>query len=364
MKTMINIAKEFAINGNITNIAPYGSGHINSTYLINTDSGNEYILQKINTSVFKIPYELMENIVGVTNYLQDIIKNQGGDPQREVLNVILTKDGNSYVLHESGAWRLLTFVANSTTLQMVTCPKDFYYAGKAFGKFTKQLNDYPAETLHETIKNFHNTPVRYQNFEDAVARNISGKADSVQAEIEFVRARKDFCSLFTDKIADGTLPLRVTHNDTKLNNVLFDKDTLLPIAVIDLDTVMPGLSLYDFGDAIRFGTNPADEDEKDLSKVWCDLELFEAFARGYLEECGSLLTKEELKMLPYAGKMLTLECGMRFLADHIAGDVYFKIHRENHNLDRCRTQFKMVEDMEAKQDEMIAIIERLCKEIL
>lgn len=364
MKDHIQTAKKFAIIGNITNIENYGCGHINTTFLIQTDADRKYILQKINTTVFKDPCDLMDNMVKVTTYLRNEIEKAGGDPEREVLNIIPTYEGESFILEDNDAWRMLSFVNDSVAFQTVTSPKDFYYAGKAFGKFTKQLNDFPADTLHETIINFHNTPSRYNDFENAVASDVCKRAESVADEIEFVRKRKNFCSMFTDKISSGSLPLRVTHNDTKLNNVLFDRKTLLPVAVIDLDTVMPGLSLYDFGDAIRFGTNPVDEDEKDLSKVYCDLELFEAFTKGYLEECGDLLTEEELDMLPYAGKMMTLECGMRFLADYIAGDIYFKIHRDDHNLDRCRTQFKMVADMEEKQEELIRIVNTIRKEVL
>lgn len=364
MKNYIRIAKRFAISGNIADIRNYGCGHINTTFLIKTDANREYILQKINTSVFKNPKELMENIVNVTKHIRNEVETAGGNPEREVLNIIPAHDDTAYITEDGYTWRMFTFVSDSVTLQTVTSPKDFYYAGKAFGKFTKQLNNFPINTLNETIIDFHNTPSRYKDFENAVAENISGRADSVADEINFVRQRKDFCNMFTDKIADGSLPLRVTHNDTKLNNVLFDKETLLPVAVVDLDTVMPGLSLYDFGDAIRFGTNPVNEDEPDLAKVYCDLNLFEAFTRGYIEECGMLLTNEELDMLPYAGKMMTLECGMRFLADHIAGDVYFKIHRNNHNLDRCRTQFKMVKDMEEKQNDIINIVNKIRSEVL
>lgn len=363
MEQIKSIAKNFRIEGNVLSAEDYGCGHINTTFLINTDKNNSYILQKINTAIFTNPNELMSNINNVTNYLSDVILKEGDDPQRGVLHIIPSTDGDLYISSESGTWRMFSFVNDSVTFQIIEHPEDFYYTGKAFGKFTRQLNDYPADTLYETIKNFHNTPSRYNDFENAVAQNASGKAESAAKEIEFVRSRKDFCSLFTDKISDHTLPLRVTHNDTKLNNVLFDKTTVKPVAVVDLDTVMPGLSLYDFGDAIRFGTNPAAEDEKDIAKVYCDLNLFEAFARGYLEECGHLLTQEEIAMLPYAGKMMTLECGMRFLADHIAGDVYFKIHRENHNLDRCRTQFKLVKDMEDKEEQIKDIINKLCAEI-
>lgn len=364
MENYIKTANKFALTGNITNIEGYGCGHINNTFLVKTDADREYILQRINTAVFKDPHKLMNNMVRVTSYLRNEIEKAGGDPEREVLNIIPTHDGASFLTENDCAWRMLSFVRDSVTLQAASSPKDFYYAGKAFGRFTGQLNDFPANTLHETIANFHNTPSRYNDFESTVAADVCKRAEYVLPEIEFVRKRKAFCSLFTDKISDGSLPLRVTHNDTKLNNVLFDKKTLLPVAVVDLDTVMPGLSLYDFGDAIRFGSNPSDEDEKDLSKVYCDLALFEAFTRGFLEECGDLLTDEELDMLPYAGKMMTLECGMRFLADHIAGDVYFKIHRDDHNLDRCRTQFKMVADMEEKQAELISIVSRLRNEII
>ncbi len=363
MEQIKDVAQHFCIEGEILSAESYGCGHINTTFLVTTDKNKSYILQKINTGIFVNPGELMENINNVTIYLSNIIKDEGGDPQRGVLHIIPSCEGKLYITINDGTWRMFSFVNDSVTLQVIEHPVDFYYAGKAFGKFTRQLDSYPADTLHETIKNFHNTPSRYNDFEAAVKENASGKAESVAEEIEFVRERKDFCSLFTDKIENNTLPLRVTHNDTKLNNVLFDRKTGKPIAVVDLDTVMPGLSLYDFGDAIRFGTNPAAEDEKDLDKVYCSLELFEAFTRGYLEECGQLLTDEEINMLPYAGKMMTLECGMRFLADHIAGDVYFRIHRENHNLDRCRTQFKLVKDMEEKEEQIKEIINRICSEI-
>lgn len=363
MNEYTNIAEQFLIVGRVIYIREFGCGHINTTFRITTDAGVEYVLQKINTNIFKKPFELMENMKNVTDYLAAIVSEENGDPERDVVIVVPTKDKKLCVENKLGCWRMLKFVSDSETIEIISDPKDFYYAGYAFGKFTRQLNDFPASTLHETIPNFHNTPSRYRDFEAAVAENASGRALDVKEEIEFVRKRKNFCSLFTDKIEDGTLPLRVTHNDTKLNNVLFDENTKKPLAVVDLDTVMPGLSLYDFGDAIRYGTNPVAEDEKDLSKVFCDLTLFESFTRGYLEQCGKLLTKEEIDMLPFAGKMMTLECGMRFLADHIAGDVYYKIHREGHNLDRARTQFKLVEDMEEKEKEIKAIIDRIYSEV-
>lgn len=358
---ILYISKQFKIQGNPITYKPYGCGHINDTFLITTDTDHYYILQKINTNVFRKPAELMKNFADVTSYLRKIILQEGGNPDRETLTLIPTLDDKNFLELDEHSWRMTIFIGNTVTLQVVKNPMDFYQAGCAFGKFTRQLADYPSHTLYETIQNFHNTPSRYRDFEAAVAENATGKAQQVQDEIAFIRARRDYTSMFTDMLARKELPLRVTHNDTKLNNVLLDAETGTPVAVIDLDTVMPGLSLYDFGDSIRFGTNPAAEDEQDLTKVFCDLNYFEYFAKGYLSQCGRMLTKNEIEMLPYAGKMMTLECGMRFLADHIAGDKYFKIHRENHNLDRCRTQLKLVADMEQKLDDMKEIIQNICK---
>ena len=321
-----------------------------------------YILQRVNNNVFKDVPALMENMVKVTAYLRRVVIAAGGNPDRECLTLIPTKAGEPYYTAPDGRyWRAFNFIENAITYQTAAKPEHFYYAGCAFGRFQKLLADYPSATLHETIPNFHNTASRYRDFEAAVAENVSGRAAAVAEEIAFVRARKDDMGILVDKLAAGELPLRVTHNDTKLNNVMLDDVTSRPVCVIDLDTVMPGLSLYDFGDSIRFGSNPAAEDERDLSKVYCDLGLFEQYTRGFLEECGDMLTPEEIRLLPFSAKMMTLECGMRFLADHIAGDTYFKIHRPGHNLDRCRTQFKLVADMEKKMDDMAAIVNHCLK---
>lgn len=357
MNEIIKTATQFDFNENIISLSSYGCGHINTTYLIQTDSENNYILQKINTDVFTSPEKLMQNIQNVTDYILNEIKNQP-DAYRSVLSIIPTKNGDLIFTNKLGTWRMMKFIPDSITLETIENPEYFYRAGKAFGHFSYLLNKFPIETLHETIKNFHNTPSRYNDFEDSIKRNLSGRASKVSKEIEFVRQRKDFCSLFTSKIQSGELPLRVTHNDTKLNNVLFDKTTLQPLAVIDLDTVMPGLSLYDFGDAIRYGANTAAEDETDISTVSCDLRLFEAFTSGYMEQFGMLLTDAEIEMLPFAAKMMTFECGMRFLADYINGDIYFKTQHENHNLDRCRNQFALVKDLEKKESELIKIVKR------
>ncbi len=361
MSTALEIAGLFAFEGKPVDAKPYGCGHINDTYCVCCEREEKpqrrYILQRINRHVFKDMPALMDNLVRVTGYLRQAVLEAGGDPDRECLNLVSTKEGKPYYVSPEGEyWRAFLFIENAITFQTVGKPESFYYAGCAFGRFQRLLAGYPSETLHETIPHFHDTASRYRDFERAVEENASGRADKAAEEIAFVRARQRDTAVLTEMLAAGELPLRVTHNDTKLNNVMLDDVTGKPVCVIDLDTVMPGLSLYDFGDSIRFGANPAAEDETDLSKVKLDLGLFEQYTKGFLEECGDRLTENEIRMLPFSAKIMTLECGMRFLADHIAGDTYFKIHREGHNLDRCRTQFKLVEDMEKKMDDMAAIV--------
>lgn len=357
------VAAQFQTQGQAVEKMPYGNGHINDTFLVicETDDGKrkQYILQKMNHSIFKMPEELMENVVNVTEYLRKVIAAQGGDPDRETLNVVKTKDGSSYYVDgEGNYWRMFLFVERTICLEQVESEKDFYDSGVAFGNFQKMLADYPAKTLHETIPNFHNTPSRFRDFQRAVKEDKLGRAALAKEEIAFAMAREKDTRALTDLLDAGELPLRVTHNDTKLNNILFDEDTKKAICIIDLDTVMPGLSHYDFGDSIRFGASTGAEDEKDLSKIEMDLSLFEAFTKGYLEGCGGSLTEKEIEMLPMGAKLMTYECGIRFLADFLEGDVYFKIHRDGHNLDRARTQFKLVKDMEDKWADMAAIVEK------
>lgn len=347
------LIEQFQVEQDVVSIEPYGSGHINHTYLAEMSEGKKYILQGINTTIFKNTDQLMENIINVTSYLREEIIRTGGDPKRETLTVVMTKNGKSYYTDEDGSkWRVYEFIEGAQTFDAVESKEDFYQSAVAFGKFQAQLANFPADTLHETIPNFHNTAKRYQDFEKAVEADVKGRAAEVQEEIAFVRARKGEVSELHDMLAKGELPLRVTHNDTKLNNIMIDSKTHQAICVIDLDTVMPGLSAHDFGDAIRFGANTAAEDEPDVSKVSLSLELFEIYVKGFLEGCGGRLTPNEVKALPMGAKMMTLECGMRFLADYLEGDVYFKIAREKHNLDRCRTQFALVADMEKKWQQM------------
>ena len=347
-------AKQFN-SDEITYIEPYGSGHINSTWLAihKSADGKEVknLMQKINNYVFKNPDELMENIAGVTAFLREKVEEDG------TLTVIPTLDGKNYYLDEFGNyWRVYKFIEKATAYQQIENDNDFYTCGIAFGEFQQMLAEYPAEKLYETIPNFHNTPSRFADFKKALAEDKAGRAKDVQAEIDFVLARECKADAITSKLESGEIPYRVTHNDTKLNNILIDDATGKAKCVIDLDTIMPGAAAYDFGDSIRFGASTGAEDETDLSKIEVDVHLFEVFAKGYLSTANKFLTPAEKDSLVTGAYLMTLECGVRFLTDHLNGDVYFKIHRENHNLDRCRTQFKLVADMEAKEAELREIV--------
>jgi len=353
----------FQLDGMVMSAIPYGSGHINDTFLValrrEDGSDGRVLLQRMNSSIFTKPVELMENILNVTSYLREVIIKNGGDPERETLNVINTKDGKPYFVDSEGQyWRCYIFIENARSYDKVETPEDFYQSALAFGNFQRLLANYPAETLHETIVGFHDTKARFEVFKKAIADDVCGRAASVKDEIDFYLAREDVANVFGDMLANGEVPLRVTHNDTKLNNVMLDDATRKGICVIDLDTVMPGLAMNDFGDSIRFGASTAAEDEKDLDKVWCDMDLFDIYAKGFIEGCGGKLTAKEIEMLPMGAKVMTYECGMRFLTDYLQGDTYFKVHREGHNLDRCRTHIKLIQDMEAKWDIMNDIIKK------
>lgn len=338
-------------------IERYGAGHINDTFAVwAADESRRFILQRINTDTFTDPAGLMENVCGVTSYLRKQIEARGGDAERETLNVLPTKEGKPYFMDSEGnAWRVYLFVEGTICLQKVENEQDFYTTAQTFGSFQNQLAGYPAATLHETIARFHDTPNRYANFEKALAADALGRAKEIGPEIQFVRDHEADCHVLVDQLAAGVLPLRVTHNDTKLNNVLIDKATGKGICVIDLDTVMPGLSAYDFGDSIRFGANDCAEDEPDQSKVHFSLHLYEVFAKGYLGAAGQAMDEAERRSLAWGAKLMTLECGIRFLTDYLEGDHYFKTSRPGQNLDRARTQFTLVKGMEAEFDQMLRI---------
>ncbi len=348
-----NVLEQFALEGNCVTCDRYGHGHINETYLVATDTGKRYILQRINHNIFKDVPSLMNNIRLVTTYL----RRQTQDP-RQVLQLANTNAGDVFLRHTDGSfWRVYVFVEDSICLQKPESGEDFYESAVAFGRFQQMLKDFPADTLTETIPNFHNTPDRYRIFHEALAKDPLGRTAQVQPEIEFVLAREREAGTLVELMGSGQLPLRVTHNDTKLNNVMLDAATRKALCVIDLDTVMPGLSLYDFGDSIRFGAATGDEDERKLNKIEMSLALYETYTKGFLSACPGL-NKMEKEMMPTGAKLMTLECGLRFLTDYLDGDHYFANSRPGQNLDRCRTQLKLVADMEKKWDQMHRIVKQ------
>ena len=351
MKTYKRVAEKFQILGDVTDIAPYGEGHINLTLLVTTTE-RRYIMQKMNTRVFTDSDGLMANICGVTEHL----KARG----IETLSVIPTKEGEQYLKGEE-CYRIYDFIENTVTYQKVTDKEVFKNSGKAFGEFQNYLAEFDASKLTETIKRFHDTPKRFADFKAALEKDVCGRAKDCQSEIEFVLSHEKTYGIAMEGLRDGTLPLRVTHNDTKLNNILMDAESGEARAVIDLDTIMPGSMLFDFGDSIRFGASTAAEDEKDLDKVHFDIELFKAYAEGYVTAVKDSITAREAELLPYGSYLMTIECGMRFLADYLSGDTYFATKYPEHNLVRCRTQIRLASEMEAQFDKMGAIISEIIK---
>jgi hypothetical protein len=357
------IAREFALSGTVVSATPYGSGHINDTYKVEVALGSaptRFVLQRINHDVFRRPDELMANVDRVCAHAYAKLL-QAGEPEagRRTLRLIPDRAGKAWHVDASGnRWRCYHFIEGATGHDVVRSPAQANAAAKAFGSFQSLLADLPGGRLHETIPDFHHTPARFARFQQALAKDSHGRAAACVPEIAFALARGHEVSVVVDGLRDGTLPERVTHNDTKLNNVLLDDVTQEGVCVIDLDTVMPGSALYDFGDLVRTSTSPAGEDETDLSKVRMQLPMFAALVEGYLSSAKGFLTPREKALLPFAGKLITFETGLRFLTDWLEGDTYFKIRRPSHNLDRARTQFKLVESIEAQLPAMQAIVER------
>ncbi len=352
--TVAEIVSHFSVVLDDEELTPYGNGHINETYIVGDK--RKYILQKINTSVFRDPDGMMENIIGVTDHLRKKIAAEGGDPDRETLTPIYTTEGEScYHAPDGFCYRMYLFV-DADCRDAVEDPHQLYHAARAFGRFQRLLADFPADVLHEVIPRFHDTENRFSHLREAIEKNAAGRLAEVADEVAFALAREGEVRTVLDAIASGEVPLRVTHNDTKLNNVMLDKETGEGLCVIDLDTVMPGSLLYDFGDALRFGANAGAEDETDLSKIYFRMDCFEEFTRGFIEELGDTMTAREIELLPFSVKLMTFECGIRFLTDYLNGDTYFRIHREKHNLDRCHTQFALVADIERKMNDMHAVV--------
>ena len=357
MTKLNSIISQFDLGATVNSIDAYGNGHINRTYLVNAvtlcGKPKRFILQMVNSNVFPNGEGLMANVEKVTEYLRPMVEDERG-----VMTLIPTVDGKSHINDEGNVWRVYDFIENSLCIERVESNDDFYQCAYGFGMFQRQLKDFPAATLVEVIPDFHNTPKRFETFKKAVAEDICGRAASVKDEIDFFMSEADFYSVLYDNYKAGKLPLRVTHNDTKSNNVMLDASTRKALCVIDLDTIMPGFSVTDFGDAIRFGANTAAEDEKDLSKVSLSLELFDIYTKGFLDGCGGGLGEDEVMLLPEGAKMMTIECGMRFLTDYLQGDTYFRTAYEGHNLDRAHTQIELVRDMNRKWDEMKSIVKK------
>lgn len=348
---IVNILKQYGFpEESVSEFAPYGDGLINRTYRFVAD-GKAYLLQQINTVVFKNPEGLMENFVNVTEYLKKKIAAYGGDTERETLTAIKTTDGKNIAVANGDTYRLMIFI-DAISINAAEKAEQLYTVAATFGKFQNMLADYPADTLFEVIPDFHNTPKRFEHLLTAIKENKAGRLESIKAEIDYALSMKDRIGVVAEGLKDGSIPLRVTHNDTKLNNVLLNKETMEGVCVIDLDTVMPGSYLYDYGDALRFAGNNTIEDDPDLSKVYLDTQKFAAFTKGYLSEVKSVLTKKEIELLPFSIELLTYECGIRFLADYLNGDTYFKIKYPEHNLVRARNQFKLAQDVDSKLEEL------------
>ena len=354
---MKKIYSQFRLDGRVIDCARTGGGHINRTYLVVTAKPHLYILQWLNGKVFKNLTGLMSNVIAVTDYLHKQVQ----DP-RGALTLIPTLTGEPYLMTPEGdCWRMYEYILDSVCLEAAETAEDLRPSGVAFGMFQNQLADFPAATLTETIPHFHDTPDRYRIFREAIHTDAACRLESVRDVVNRYLAHEAEADALHALLRSGELPLRVTHNDTKLTNVMLDDETRQPLCVIDLDTVMPGLAAHDYGDAIRFGASTAAEDEPNLDKVEMSLEMYEAFTEGFLSACGDRLTDKEIETLPLGAKLMTLECGVRFLTDYLNGDVYFATHRPGQNLDRALTQLKLVEDMEKKWDEMNSVIARLKK---
>ena len=344
------IASKFKIEGNLISVLPYGEGHINTTYLVTCDK-KRYIMQKINTSLFSEVDKLMNNIMLVTEHVKH------NYPNETTLSLVYTLEGDSFLKSDIGCFRMYDFIENSVCLQIVSNPYEFNQSAVTFGRFLNMLDTFDASKLYEILPKFHYTPKRYDDLLVAINNDVCNRVSSVKEEIEFAINHKNIINKITDLIDNGQMRLKVTHNDTKLNNSLLKENTYEALAVIDLDTIMPGSICYDFGDSIRFGCNSSKEDEVDLNKVYFKIDYFEAYVEGFLSSLSSI-TKVEKDNLVMGAILMTYECGIRFLTDYLNGDTYFKIHRTNHNLDRCRTQFKLVSDMERNYDLMMSIVDK------
>ena len=358
-ESVLQVARHFMLPEGTLRAEPFGNGHINRTYLITAEGATQrYILQRINQYVFHHPDQVQENILKVTSHLREKILREGGDPDRETLRVIPAADGKPYYQDgENNWWRVFPCVEETYSQDLPDSPALFEKCGAAFGRFQRRLNDFPADSLYETIPGFHDTPGRMKALEEAARKDEMGRLKEVRSELDFCLRRAEWIGKLTEGLREGRLPLRVTHNDTKLNNVLLDRKTGDAVCVVDLDTVMPGLMAYDYGEAIRTGACTAAEDAQDLDSINLSIPLVQAYSRGFLRELRAEISEAENKSLPWGARMMTLENGMRFLTDYLTGDHYFAIHRPRHNLDRARAQLTLLKRMEEHWEEMLAAVE-------
>ncbi len=358
-KRLDSIASAFEIYGDFLGAEPYGSGHINDTFMGRFNQSGEtvrYIFQRINVHVFRKPEELMDNISRCLTHIKGKLQGRR-DASRRSLTLVPARNGRSFHASESGDyWRCYLFIERARTYDVLEGPAQAHAAAKAFGAFQMMLSDLGGKRLHDTIPNFHNTPARLAAFDAALAADAKGRAAGAKAEIAFVQSHRQIAPVLLDLQAKGEIPERITHNDTKINNVMLDDESGDGVCVIDLDTVMPGLSAYDFGDLVRTSVSPAAEDERDLSKIALRMDVFEALAKGFLEGYEGRLLKREVELLPFSGALITFEIGLRFLTDYLEGDKYFKTHRDGHNLDRCRTQFRLVSLIEESMKQLNGIV--------
>lgn len=362
-----SIAENFALDGLLTGAEPFGSGHINDTYSLTCQKGGQakrYVLQRINHEIFKNPPAMMENIRRVTDHIRRKLEGQEAELACRQLKVIQTAGGNDWFKGERGNyWRVYNRIENAVTYDTLESLELAHETARMFGWFQRMLTDLPGEALHETIVDFHTTPKRLEAFRKVLGQDPCNRAKDVKAEIDFVLENAHICDVLLNCVEKGEIPVRVTHNDTKINNVMLDAETHKGVCVIDLDTVMPGLSLYDFGDMVRTATSPADEDERDLSKVTMRMPMFEMLVKGFAAQTHTFLTPTEKKHLAFSGKLITFEQMIRFLGDHLAGDTYYKIHRAGHNLDRARTQMELVRSIIAQEDAANALVDSVFEEL-
>ena len=353
------IASQFQLPGPLTRVEVFGNGHINDTFCVTcqADEGPvRTVLQRINQNVFKQPVQVMENFQRVTEHILTKLKVTHSPVAARQLTTVKTLDNQTYHRDtQNEVWRMVNCIEQAVTLEIIETPDMAFETARMFGWFQRMLLDLPGPVLHETIPDFHNTPMRFKTFQEVLQQDPLSRAKDAQPEIDFVLEHAAVCDVLLDHVNQGNMPVRVTHNDTKINNVMLDQDTHQGVCVIDLDTVMPGLSLYDFGDMVRTATSPTEEDEQDLSLVTMRMPIFDQLVRGFAQETHTFLTPVEKKHLAFSGKLITLEQMIRFLGDHLAGDTYYKIHRENHNLDRCRTQMALVQSILAQEESMNAL---------